>query len=110
MLHKMKLLEKPFNDIKNGIKPVEFRLYDEKRSKVKIGDKIEFSKLPDLEEKLVVEVTDLYRSDNFYNLFISLGYNEEEAKDNSKKMTSIYSKEEEDKYGVLGIEIKRIDE
>lgn len=110
MLHKMKLLERPFNDIKNGVKPVEFRLYDEKRSKVKIGDKIEFSKLPDLEEKLVVDVTNLYRSDNFYNLFISLGYSEDDAIDKSERMTSIYSKEDENKYGVLGIEIKRIDE
>ena len=109
MIHKMKLLERPFDDIKNGIKPVEFRLYDEKRRKVKIGDKIEFSKLPDLEEKLVVDVTNLYRSDSFYNLFISLGYSEDDAIDKSKRMTSIYSKEEEEKYGVLGIEIKRID-
>ena len=110
MIHKMKLLERPFNEIKNGVKPIEFRLYDEKRSKVKIGDKIEFSKLPDLKEKLVVDVVYLYRSDSFYNLFISLGYSEEEARDKSKRMTSIYSKEEEEKYGVLGIEIKRIDE
>ena len=57
-----------------------------------------------------MDVTNLYRSDNFYNLFISLGYNEDEARDKSKRMTSIYSKEEENKYGVLGIEIKRIDE
>ena len=110
MIHKMKLLEGPFNDIKDGIKPVEFRLYDEKRSKVKIGDKIEFSKLPDMEEKLLVDVIDLYKSDSFYDLFISLGYTEEEAKDKSKRMREIYSKEEEEKYGVLGIKIKRIDE
>ena len=42
MLHKMKL-----ERIKNGTKPIEFRLYDEKRQQIKIGDKIEFSKLPD---------------------------------------------------------------
>ena len=50
MLHKMKLNESPFEMIKNGTKTIEFRLYDEKRQGVKIGDKIEFSKLPDLQK------------------------------------------------------------
>ena len=44
MLHKMKLKESPFERIKNGTKTIEFRLYDEKRKQIKIGDKIEFSK------------------------------------------------------------------
>ena len=44
MIHKMKLNESPFERIKNGTKTVEFRLYDEKRQQIKIGDKIEFSK------------------------------------------------------------------
>ena len=47
MLHKMKLNESPFERIKNGKKTIEFRLYDEKRQQIKIGDKIEFSKLPE---------------------------------------------------------------
>ena len=50
MLHKMKLQESPFERIKNGTKTVEFRLYDEKRSKIKIGDQIEI---------IVVDNTDL---------------------------------------------------
>ena len=62
MLHKMKLKESPFERIKNGTKTIEFRLYDEKRRKVKIGDEIEFSKLPDLQEKLLVEVLNIYRA------------------------------------------------
>ena len=65
MLHKMKLKESPFERIKNGTKTIEFRLYDEKRRKVKIGDKIEFSKLPDLQEKILVEVLDIYRDETF---------------------------------------------
>ena len=74
MLHKMKLNEGPFERIKNGTKTIEFRLYDEKRQQVKIGDKIEFSKLPDLQEKLIVDVIDLYREDTFENLFRELYY------------------------------------
>ena len=78
MLHKMKLNEGPFERIKNGTKTIEFRLYDEKRQQVKIGDKIEFSKLPDLQEKLIVDVIDLYREDTFENLFRELYSDEEE--------------------------------
>ena len=65
MLHKMKLQEDPFERIKNGTKTVEFRLYDEKRQTIQIGDEIEFSKLPELQEKLIVKVIDLYREESF---------------------------------------------
>lgn len=67
MLHKMKLQEDPFERIKNGTKTVEFRLYDEKRQTIQIGDEIEFSRLPELQEKLLVKVIDLYREDSFEN-------------------------------------------
>ena len=55
MLHKMKLQEDPFERIKNGTKTVEFRLYDEKRRTIQIGDEIEFSKLPELQENQEVK-------------------------------------------------------
>ena len=69
MLHKMKLNQEPFEAIKNGTKTVEFRLYDEKRKKVQVGDEIEFSKLPELQEKLLVKVIDLYKEESFAKLF-----------------------------------------
>ena len=78
MIHKMKLNESPFERIKSGTKTIEFRLYDAKREKVKIGDKIEFSKLPDLQEKILVDVLDIYRDKTFENLFKRLFINEEE--------------------------------
>ena len=106
MLHKMKLNESPFERIKNGSKTIEFRLYDEKRQKVKIGDKIEFSKLPDLQEKLLVDVTGLSKENSFYELFKKLYNNEEEIREKTNSMYEIYSKEKEIKYGVLGIKIK----
>ena len=68
MLHKMKLNQEPFEKIKNGTKTVEFRLYDEKRRTVQIGDEIEFSKLPELQEKLLVKVIDLYKEELTYSL------------------------------------------
>lgn len=106
MLHKMKLNEDPFERMKNGTKTIEFRLYDEKRQQVNIGDQIEFSKLPDLQEKLLVDVVKLYRADSFENLFRKLYSDEEEIKRKTNSMHEIYSLENEKKYGVLGIGVK----
>ena len=108
MLHKMKLKESPFERIKDGTKTVEFRLFDEKRQLIKIGDQIEFSKLPDLEEKILVDVIDLYRDDTFEHLFRKLIDDEEEIARKTKAMYNFYSPEEEKQYGVLGIKIELV--
>ena len=105
MLHKMKLNEDPFERIKNGTKTIEFRLLDEKRQQVKVGDQIEFSKLPDLQEKLLVNVVKLYKADSFENLFRELYSDEDEIKRKTIAMYEIYSLEKEQQYGVLGIGI-----
>ena len=106
MLYKMKLNESPFERIKNGIKTIEFRLYDEKRQQIKIGDQIEFLKLPDLQEKLLVDVIELYRENTFENLFRKLYTDEDEINRKTKSMEQYYSHEKEKEYGVLGIKIK----
>lgn len=106
MLYQMKLLERPFDNIKNGTKTVEFRLYDEKRRKIKIGDKIEFSKLPELKEKIVVEVLDLYQEKSFKELFEKVLVKSEDIESHMRTIYNIYSENEEKEYGVLGIKIK----
>lgn len=106
MIHKMKLNVGPFENIKNGTKTVEFRLNDEKRQQIKIGDQIEFSKLPDLQEKLLVDVIDLYNEDSFEKLFKKLYSDADDINVMVKSMEQYYSHEEEKKYGVLGIKIK----
>ena len=105
MLHKMKLNESPFERIKNRTKDVEFRLFDEKRQKIKIGDQIEFSKLPDLQEKLLVNVIQLYREDTFEELFKKLYDDEKEIKAKTESMHQYYSPEKEKEFGVIGIKI-----
>lgn len=105
MIHEMKLNESPFERIKNGTKTIEFRLYDEKRKKVKIGDKIEFSKLPDLQEKILVDVLDIYRDETFENLFKKIFTDKNEIARKTKSMYQFYSKEQEKQYGVVGIRI-----
>ena len=106
MLHKMKLNKSPFERIKNGTKTIEFRLFDEKRQQRKVGDKIECSKLPDLQEKLLVDVVELYREDTFEKLFRNLYSDEEEIIRKTKAIYEIYSPEKEQQYGILGIKIK----
>lgn len=108
MIHKMKLKEDPFERIKNGTKTIEFRLYDEKRRQIKIGDKIEFSKLPELQETILVDVIDLYREENFEKLFKKLYKDEEEAKRKADSMHEYYTSDEEKEYGVVGIKISLI--
>ena len=111
MTHYLNLWPNPFKMIKLGIKKIEMRLNDEKRSLIKVGDYIEFEN-KDTHEKLTCLVTNIYKYLNFVELYkhhdkSSLGYFEnEEAKPSD--MNIYYSQEKRDKYGVLGIEIKKV--
>ena len=87
----------------------EMRLNDEKRSLIKEGDIIEFENRI-TKEKLKTKVIKLYKFDNFEELYkhfdkISLGYAEDEIAD-PKDMEEYYPQDKQEKYGVLGIEIK----
>ena len=106
-IHNMRLNNKPFCLIINRKKTVELRLNDEKRKKVKEGDIIIFENNETL-EKISVLVVKIYKFDNFKKLYENIdktlmGYsNEEEAL--SSDMEKYYSIEQQNKYGVLGIE------
>ena len=110
MEHILKLQPKYFEYIKNGTKRIELRLYDEKRQSIQIGDEIEFSKLPELQEKLLVKVIDLYREDSFEKLFKKLfvGEDEKTIKEKAETMHRFYTPEQEKEYGVVGIKIEVI--
>ena len=109
MIHKMKLVDFAFNKIKNKEKDIEVRLNDEKRRLIKIGDIIEFTNIDTL-EITKTKVINLYKFDTFEELFNKfehkrLGFKES---DNASIMDKFYTKEEQEKYGVIGIEIKLI--
>lgn len=59
MQHTMKLNQNAFERMKKGIKKREYRVNDEKRQKIKVGDTIEFHKLPDLQEKTLMDVEEI---------------------------------------------------
>ena len=104
MIYRMKLQNEPFKQIKKEIKKIEIRLNDEKRKIFEINDYIEFTNITTL-EIMFVKITNLYHFESFEDLFNNF--------DNSilgcgsyEEMYKYYSREEENKYGVLGIEIK----
>ena len=109
MIHEMRLHDEPFKLIQSGTKTIELRLYDEKRQQIQVGDIIEFTSRAtgEVQKTKVIAMhiyscfTDLYRD---YDK-VSLGYGkDEEAK--PEDMELYYSKEEQEKYGVVGIEIE----
>ena len=61
----------PFNEIVRGEKTVELRLFDEKRQKIKVGDKIVFTDNT-TGETLNTTVTKLHRFNTFNELYKSL--------------------------------------
>ena len=114
MTYQMKLKSAPFYSIRAQQKTIELRLYDEKRQKLRVGDQIEFTCLDHDEPPLLTEVTALYRFDSFAELYAALplekcGYTQGEVvggKALPSDMEAYYSPEEQEKYGVVGIEIQ----
>ena len=83
MKHKMNLWNDSFKAIKDGWKTIEMRLNDEKRSKIEIGDEIEFTNIK-TNETLICKVTNLFKYNNFDELYnnhnkISIGYTKDES-------------------------------
>ena len=111
-VHKMKLNSTPFEMIKSGEKTIELRLFDEKRQKIKVGDKIVFTDNT-TSKTLNTTVVKLHRFNTFNELYKSLpllkcGYTSENVdKATPSDMEQYYSVEEQRKYGVVGIELCR---
>ena len=109
-IHNMKLHAAPFEKIKSGEKTIELRLYDEKRQKIQPGDQIVFTNT-ETGEILTANVINLHRFDSFRELYATLpllkcGYTPEDVHTaDPADMEAYYSKEEQTKYGVVGIEI-----
>ena len=106
----MKVQEKYYKLLKSGQKRIELRLFDEKRRKIRIGDEIIFSNLNDDTDSFKARVTHLYRADNFESLCRQISPKEagfETAEELIGVMQTFYPRIDQEKYGVLGIGIKR---
>lgn len=113
MEHEMKLQPEYYNFILNGTKRIEIRLYDEKRQQIKIGDIIKFLKEPELNDSFNAKVVGLLRYNSFEEMFkdfdISILSDESMTKDELiSVLEQFYTKEKQEKYGVLGIRIELI--
>ena len=109
-IHEMKLRCSPFEQIKSGQKTIELRLFDEKRRQIKAGDTIVFTNTA-TGETLHTTVAKLHYFDSFEALYQSLpllacGYTAEDVDGaHPSDMDAYYSAEEQQKYGVVGIEL-----
>ena len=112
--HTMKLHPSPMKMIREGKKTIELRLYDKKRRKIAVGDTIKFVNAQDITDILFVTVADLFVFDSFEELYKSLplsecGYTQDSLDTTSPSdMDLYYSKQEQNKYGVIGIKISVI--
>ena len=111
MKHYMNLCPEPFEMIRSGKKTIELRLNDEKRQAISVGDTIVFTNTNNSGNQIFAVVTALHKFNDFKELYENLpllkcGYTEEDI-DGAKPedMNIYYSKELEEKYGALGIEL-----
>ncbi len=109
MTHKMRLVDFAFEKIKSKEKDIEVRLNDEKRQLIKIGDIIEFTQIDTL-ETIRVRVIALHKFKTFKELFDKFPHKRFGLEENDTEviMDNFYTKEEQEKYGALGIEIELI--
>jgi len=109
-VHTMRLDASPFEMIRNGEKTIELRLFDEKRQQVKVGDRIVFINST-TGVKLSKTVARLHKFDSFKELYKSLpllkcGYTGKTIdKAKPEDMERYYSVEQQNKFGVIGIEL-----
>lgn len=114
MIYEMKLKAEPFEKIEIGRKTVELRLFDEKRRRLDIGDKIIFEKLEDSSQRIAVVVRSLHRYATFEELFMDVPLEKcgnastDTPKEAAARMSQYYPEDKIQKYGVLGIGIELI--
>ena len=108
----MKMSAEPFNKVVSGAKVIESRLYDEKRKQITINDEIEFSENDNPANKVQTRVKGLLRYQTFKDLFADHDpalFGEESKEFLLHQIKQFCSDEDEQKYGVVGIRIERID-
>ncbi len=110
--HCMGLNPGPFAMIQSGEKTIELRLYDEKRRKIRVGDRIVFTNTENEAETLETEVLELFVFPSFRELYAALpllecGYTPEDVdRAAPEDMNAYYSEERQKQYGVVGIRLR----
>lgn len=103
-----------FENVKHGTKNIEVRVNDEKRRRLKVGDKITFLRRPDEIDSIDAIVEDLIYYKDFKELvedytieeLYTAGYSKEDFLTLLKRF---YSDDEINEYGTVAIKFKIID-
>jgi ASC-1-like (ASCH) protein len=108
--HEMKLNQIPYSKIANGNKIIESRLYDDKRKLIQLGDIIKFVCVG-TDTSVTTLVQGLYLYSDFKSLFNDFDpklFGGENADKLYSEIEQFYSPEDQKKYGVVGIRLKKI--
>ena len=112
MTHTIKVQPLYYEKIKSGEKIYEVRLFDEKRKLMHAGDTLIIKKEPLLNEEIVCQIENLVHFKTFSemagNLPLNLvGFDSTcSVKDVTRIYYSFYSKQDEEKFGVVAIKLK----
>lgn len=114
MIHIMKINDSAFERMKAGIKTREYRVNDSKRELVRIGDIIEFHKLSNPEEKILMDVTDIMHFSSledaiskYFDEDFSNRYDSAESAINSFYENGYGTKEQIAESGIVVFKIKK---
>lgn len=112
MIHQMRLNPIPYEQILNREKTYEIRLNDEKRQIVKVGDTIIFAKRPECKKTMSVLVCEVLKFKSIADMAKKIpnkliGFETgSRVQDIENCYYAYYTKEEEQKYGVVAFKIK----
>ena len=100
-----------FSSIKKGKKKVEVRLNDEKRRKIKVGDTIEFIRVPEQDDVIKVQVTELRKYETFREMYEDIPFKDFDSEgwtmqEMIEGTYDIYTKAQEKEWGTLAISMK----
>ena len=106
----MSVRHKYFESIKSGQKDIELRAYDEKRKKMKAGDRFLLYDAENPNESIICEILNMHVAPDFESLFKKIDIKRSGFKDMTELMdtiTKFVSREELAREQVVGMEIKR---
>ena len=106
----MNVRHKYFELIKSGAKDIELRAYDEKRKKMKVGDKFQLFDAENPDQYIICEILNMHVAPDFESLFKKIDIKRSGFKDIAELMdtiTKFISSEELAREQVVGMEIKR---
>lgn len=110
-IHRLQLTAVPFDAIASGKKTIESRLYDRKRKNIQVGDTVIFTNRENPDQTLSAKVISLHPHETFHDLFSHndpAKFGGESVEWLENQISEFYSVSDQTKYGVIGIELKLV--